>query len=175
MRVPEGGYYCRPEVEGVGFLLPSYPTTVEPYGSYRFETTCDSKYLSDLSVRCAQEGDDTENTENRLPAEIEEIERNISSIRDLIMDTSQVRLNGTFESSNPPVENTEPPFERTNPPTESSDPPTEDSLPVWVYILAATGGVLLVGGTSVVLLAAAYCYRRKLKTRAKHTADNRQG
>lgn len=62
---------------------------------------------------------------------------------------------------------------------ESSDPLVNDSsssTPVWVYALAAIGGVLLVGGTAVALIVAAYCCRRKLKTPSKHvTTDNRQG
>ena len=53
-RVAKGDYYCKPEVMGIGFLLPSDPTRIESYGSYQSLNTCDSQYLSDLSVKCAQ-------------------------------------------------------------------------------------------------------------------------
>lgn len=82
-RVAKGDYYCKPEVMGFGFLLPSDPTRVKSYGSYRTLNTCDSPYLSDLSAKCAQKVDHFEDREA-----IQLLVRGVSSARNLTKQIS---------------------------------------------------------------------------------------
>ena len=158
--IQEGVYYCQPYLEGVGELLASTPTVVRPPGSYDHLMQCERRFpiQSRSALQCIITLEDAGCTST--------VNEFINISRSTFEEAfGQVRMNNissptqmTFESSDPPIGD------------------SSSSTPLWVYILAAIGGVLLVGGTAAVLLATAYCYRRKLKTRSKHgTTDTRQG